>query len=157
LYLPGPGTVYLSPVKLVQYETNWWESAVGGAWWSDREAGLFGGIGGAAIGCLGSLLAWLAAKGRSRTFVLGATVALIVLGAVAGLAGLVAVGTRQPYAVWFSLLLFAVLLLGICPFRLRQYRRHYEQTELRRMAAIDAEGYRSVAGPDGSGSPTAPA
>jgi hypothetical protein len=36
------------------------------------------------------------------------------------------------------LLLAAALLLGIIPFRLRGYLKHYQELELRRMTAIDA-------------------
>jgi hypothetical protein len=43
----------------------------------------------------------------------------------------------QPYAVWFPLLLLGGLLVGILPVRLRQYRRHYETLELRRMSSLD--------------------
>jgi hypothetical protein len=64
--------------------------------------------------------------------------ALIVVGAALALLGLVAVALRQPYAVWFPLLLLATLLLAILPARLRQYRQHYETIELRRMNSMDA-------------------
>ena len=63
---------------------------------------------------------------------------LIGLGVVSGLAGVVALTLNQPYLVWFPLLLGAALLLGIIPFRLRSYLKHYEDLELRRMTAIDA-------------------
>jgi hypothetical protein len=69
--LPSQGTVYLGPIKLVEYEGNLGlahKSA--GAWWPDRAAGWIGGIGGTVLGCLGSVLAVLAAKGRCRGFFL---------------------------------------------------------------------------------------
>src|SRR5206468_3171301 len=87
------------------------------------------GIGGGTLGCLGSLLAWLAWKGLARRFVVVAAWLLIGLGVVSGLAGVVALTLNQPYLVWFPLLLGAALLLGIIPFRLRSYLKHYEYLE----------------------------
>ena len=138
--LPAKGTVYLGPVKLVEYAGSLFGAGMShpNAWWSDRAAGLIGGIGGGTIGCLGSLLAWLAWKGLARRFVVVTAWLLIGLGVVSCFAGVVALTLKQPYAVWFPLLLGAALLLGIIPFRLRNYLKHYEDLELRRMTAIDA-------------------
>ncbi len=140
LFLPGRGTVYLGPLKLVEYAGNSFNAAIGSsnAWWSDRGAGLIGAIGGGVIGCLGSLLAWLASKGKARAFVLGTLKILIGMGAAAGIAGVIALLTSQPYAVWLLLLLFGVLLVAILLLRLRQYQRQYRNVELRRMASVDA-------------------
>jgi len=140
LFLPATGTVYLGPVTLVEYTGSLFGTGRGyqSAWWSDRAAGLVGGIGGAALGCLGSLLSWLAWKGLARRFVVGGAWVLIGFGVVLGLAGIIALCLSQPYAVWFPLTLGAVLLLGIIPFRLRSFLKHYEDLELRRMTAIDA-------------------
>ena len=141
LILPGPGTVFLGPVKLVQYNgglSGAWTAR--GAWWSDRRAGLVGGIGGATVGCLAGLLGWMASRGKCRGFVTGMLVMLIGIGGAATLLGLVALTLRQPYAVWFPCLLVGALLLLILPFRLRQFQRHYEELELRRMVSLDAAG-----------------
>ena len=67
-------------------------------------------------------------------------VMLIGIGGAATLLGLVALTLRQPYAVWFPCLLVGALLLLILPFRLRQFQRHYEELELRRMVSLDAAG-----------------
>jgi len=140
IFLPAKGTVYLGPVSLVEYTGSLFGAGVThpNAWWSDRAAGLIGGIGGSTLGCLGSLLGWLAWKGLARRFVVVAAWLLIGLGVVSGLAGVVALTLNQPYGVWFPLLLGAALLLGIIPFRLRNFLKHYEDLELRRMTAIDA-------------------
>jgi hypothetical protein len=60
------------------------------------------------------------------------------LGLATAVAGFVALTLRQPYAVWFLLLLFGLLLPGILIPRLRDYQRHYEALELRRMTSLDA-------------------
>jgi hypothetical protein len=142
LVLPGKGVVYLGPLKLVEYSGSPYDrrGSSAGAWWSGRTAGFVGGISGGTVGCLASLLAWLASKGRARPFVVGASVLLIGLGGLSAAAGLVALGLKQPYEVWFPLLLLGVLLLAIVPVRLKQFQRHYHELELRRMTALDALG-----------------
>jgi hypothetical protein len=143
LVLPARGTVYLGPIKLVEYEGDLGSqkqggAGAGGAWWSNRAAGWIGGIGGSVLGCLGSILAVLAAKGRCRGLVIWTLFALIGIGILVAVAGVAAVVIGQPYTVWFPLVLIGVLLLTILPFRLRQYQRGYEDLEMRRMASMDA-------------------
>jgi hypothetical protein len=141
LVLPGQGTVHIGPIKLVEYEGDLGlqkPRGAGGAWWSDRAAGWIGGIGGSVLGCLGSILAVLAAKGRFRGFVVWTSLTLIAVGVIAFVVGVAAVVLGQPYAVWFPMLLIGFLLLAILPFRLRQYQKGYDDLELRRMVAMDA-------------------
>ncbi len=140
IFLPAQGTVFLGPVKLVEYTGSFASMGIASsnAWWSDRAAGMVGGIGGGVLGCLGGLLGWLAWKGQARRFVVAASWVLIGLGVALGLGAVVALSEKQPYAVWFPLVLGGVLLLGIIPFRLRNFLKHYEDLELRRMTAIDA-------------------
>jgi len=139
IFLPGTGTVYLGPLKLVEYSRSFQNAGMTpNAWWSGPTAGLVGGVGGGVLGCLGSLMAFLAGKGVARRFVITVAWAMIGLGGLLGITGLVALGLHQPYAVWFPLLLGATLLLTIIPSRLRNYLKHYENLELRRMAAFDA-------------------
>ncbi|HEY5909727.1 MAG TPA: hypothetical protein VJA21_03885 [Verrucomicrobiae bacterium] len=142
LFLPAQGTIYISPLKLIESSKDLSSLAgwVEDAWWSDRSGGLIGGIGGATLGCFAGMLAWLAARGRSRFFVLFSLQVLSVLGGVCAIAGIVALTVRQPYGVWFVLLLLGVLLAGICPARLWHYRKRYHDLELRRMASLDVMG-----------------
>lgn len=141
LRLPGAGDVFLRNLRLVEINPD---ARAGGSltspWWSDRAAGWVGGLGGAFLGCLASLLAVLAAKGKARTFVTRTSQFLILLGVFCLLAGAFALIVRQPYGVTFPLLLIGVLLLGIIPFRLKQFQAHYEALELRRMKSLDAFG-----------------
>lgn len=141
LILPGQGTVYLGPIKLVEYEGNLGLQKSGGAvgaWWSERTGGWIGGIAGSVLGCLGSLLAVLAAKGKCRVFVVTTSKALIGLGIASTLVGLWALSVGQPYAVWFPLLLLGILLESILFVRLRQYQKTYEDLEMRKMVSMDA-------------------
>jgi len=140
LVLKGRGTVHLSPVKLVEYPgaKSAEKGFFPGAWWTDRTAGWWGGLAGVLIACLGSLTAWLAWRGKARRFVVAVLMVLTGLGVVCGIAALVALAGGQPYAVWFPLALGAVIILCICPYRLRQYQKKYEELELRRMASLEA-------------------
>lgn len=141
LHLPGRGTVHVGPLTLVQYSGTSLSGGFGGrpdGWWSDRLAGIFGGLAGAVIGCLASVVAHCANRGRAHGFVVAAMVGLTVLGSVALAGALVALAVRQPIHVWGSLLLLGAILVTTIPFRLRQYRRLYAELELRRMTAADA-------------------
>ncbi|MGO8674759.1 MAG: hypothetical protein ACLQVX_02670 [Limisphaerales bacterium] len=142
LHLPGNGTVHVGPINLVEYSGSLRNpmAAPPGEWWPENMAGRIGGIGGATLGCLSGLLAWLASRGKARGFVVGALLVVIGLGGVATLLGLIALGLRQSYAVWTPLLALGVLVLSILPFRLRRLQRHYEELELRRMVSMDVTG-----------------
>jgi hypothetical protein len=134
VYLPGKGSVFLRNLKLVQSTA----ATQSGAGWSGRTAGIVGGVGGVLIGCLGALIEWLAVRGKAQRFVVNAVRVLIGVGVASALGGLAAVVLRQPYAVWYALLLIGVLLVVIFPFRLRRYQDRYREFELRRMASMDA-------------------
>ena len=138
LILPGPGVVFLGPMELVQYPGGPPFESVAQSWWTDRTGSLIGGIMGGLFGCMAGLLMWLASKGRARLFVVGAMKAWIAIGAVLLVLSLVAGLMRQPYGVWFPLLLCGVIILGIVPSRLRTLRRSYKEQEFRRMEAADA-------------------
>jgi hypothetical protein len=138
VYLPGKGSAFLRNLKLVQ-STSFDAAATrtsGG--WSIRTAGVVGGVGGVLIGCLGALIEWLAVRGKAQRFVVNAVRVLIGVGVASALGGLAAVALRQPYGVWYGLLLIGVLLVVIFPFRLRRYQDRYREFELRRMASMDA-------------------
>jgi hypothetical protein len=138
LFLPASAAVQLGALELVEFPDGSSGAETPGAWWSDQTAGWIGGMGGAVIGCLAGLLAWLASNGRSRSFVVRTVQVLIALGGLLGIGAIAALASRQPYAVWFPLVLGAALLLGILPPRLREFRRRYEELELRKMASVDA-------------------
>lgn len=139
--LPAKGSVVLRNLKLIE-GTNF-DSLAGqtGAWWSDRTAGIIGGVGGSLLGCLGALIEWLASRGKAQHFVVNAARVLIGVGAASTLGGLTAVALRQPYGVWYALLLFGVLDVVIFPFRLRRYQDRYREIELRRMTSMDAAAH----------------
>jgi hypothetical protein len=140
LVLPGRGTFYIGPVKLLELPKakSASEMIYPNEWWSAPMTGKLFGWGGGVVGCLGGLCGWLAAKGKGRAFVIAILAGLTVLGTVLGVGGLLALGLGQPFFVWLPMLFTALLLLAVCPAHLRHFRRRYEELELRRMAAIDA-------------------
>jgi hypothetical protein len=134
LSLPSSGTIYLRPIKLL--------GVVGGSdsWWSPQQSGLIGGIGGSIIGCFGGLIGWLVSKGKARKFVLAATAIFIVLGILLTIAGLAAAILKQPYSVWYALLLPGVILVLVFSLNLHSIQRRYDELEIRRMTSIDVMG-----------------
>lgn len=114
--------------------------AVPGAWWSDRQAGLLGGIAGSVLGCVGALIGTLGGLGKARPLVMGLMVAMLVTGVVSLLTGVVALSLGQPYAVYYPLLLLGVIATGVTGPLLPTIRRRYAEIELRKMSALDAGG-----------------
>ncbi len=136
--LPGKGSVFLRNLKLVQSTSFDGAATPTGGAWSDRTAGIVGGVAGALIGCLGALIEWLAVRGKAQRFVVNAMRVLIGAGVAFALGGLAGVALRQPYGVCYVLLLLGVLVVVIFPFRLRRYQDRYREFELRRMTSMDA-------------------
>lgn len=142
IFLRAHGTVYLQPLQLVEYERGGIApvfSAVttSTTWWSERVSGLIGGIGGSVIGCFGALIGCLTGMGKARRFVLAAVKIFIGLGILFTIAGLIAVGFKQPYAVWYALLLPGVILTLVFGANLYPIKKRYDDLEIRRMTSID--------------------
>ena len=101
--------------------------------------GIVGGGLGALAGILGAAAGVLAPKGKGRGFILGAFRFMMLIGVVHLAAGVYAVYQRQPYGIWYPLVLigglFTFLFLLLRPI----VRKRYEQVEMRKM---DAEAFR---------------
>ena len=146
--LPSSGTVYLSPIKLVEYKeeqkpiptTTTDQSvrpATTEAWWSNGAGGWIGGITGSIIGVIGALIGTLAGFRKARGLVLSLLTMLFVFGLACVVLGLVAVISSQPYAVYYPFLLIGILCT-ILPLTIRRdIRKRYEDKELRKMKAMD--------------------
>lgn len=134
IFLSSSGTVYLRPMKLLGMPNNF------NSWWSPQQRGLIGGIGGSIIGCFGGLIGWLVSKGKARRFVLAATSSSIVLGILLTIAGLVAAILKQPYSVWYALLLPGVILTLVFSLNLPSIQRRYDELEIRRITSVDTMG-----------------
>jgi len=136
--LPGRGTVYLGPLRLSEYARGEEPLAVQGQWWDSRTGGLIGGVAGTVMGTLGAVIGTLVSRGKARRFVMTALAVMAAIGVVAFIAGLIALGLSQPYAVYYPLLLLGVLLSALPLGLMRSVRRQYEARELRKMRALDA-------------------
>lgn len=136
LSLAGPGTVEITDLEL-HVPADW--ATAGSSWWSDRIGGLIGGLGGAFLGIfLGGCLAPLAQRGKARRFVTASLIGTTFVCSVILLIGLVALALRQPYNVYFPLLLLGGLGSSLSLVQLRTVQRKYRDSELQRIAALDA-------------------
>jgi hypothetical protein len=133
LSFAGHGTVYLRPIKLLG-------NADSSNWWTPEQSGLIGGIGGSIIGCFGALIGLLVSKGKARKLVLGLTKIFIVLGIFLLLAGSIAAVIKQPYAVYYPLLLAGFILTIVFSVNLPSIQRRYDELEIRRMTSVDTMG-----------------
>jgi len=138
LVLAGAGSVELGPLELVQFAADENPFGSSGAWWSERDAGILGGIAGSVIAILGTLLGWLGSAGRAKAFVLNTLRAIAWVGVGVFLLGMVAVVRRQPYEVYYPLLLLGGIAATVGFFVPRLVSKRYEDLELRRMQALDA-------------------
>jgi hypothetical protein len=139
--LPKGGVVYLSSLRLLQFEENELPfslfSKQRGDWWNARMGGLIGGIYGAVIGCLGALVGILAGRGRSKGLVMALMRILTGIGAVAAAAGICALLWSQPHAVYYPLIFGGGLTLLIFLPLQKKVKSRYEEMEMRKMQALD--------------------
>jgi len=129
--LPGRGTVYLSSIKLVQDE----RPII--SWWSLRQSGRIGAILGVLLGCAGALIGILMSLGRAPRLIMVIMNVMLAACALLLSAGLVAVAVRQPYHVYFPLLLTGAIGLLVIGINRKAVRRRLESIELRRMESMD--------------------
>jgi hypothetical protein len=112
-------------------------------WWTAQQAGLFGAIGGSAIGVLGALLGTVGGIGAPRGKCKGPVFSLIGialgLGALSLVAGVVAVIAGQPYHVFYPLLLGGGITSVVFGAALPVFQARYRQADMRR---LDAESLR---------------
>jgi len=107
------------------------------AWWSEQAAGLVGGFGGGGLGALagtmGALAGFLVPRGIGRPFVVGGFLVFIVLGVAALLVGAYAVIDRQPYHVFYPLLLIGFVLTAVMTPLFFVMRKQYRYAEERKL------------------------
>lgn len=135
--IEGTGTVEVGPVELMEFAAGEDPLADPNAWWTPRQAGLYGGLGGGLVGLLGAIIGVVGGRGKGRRFVLTALTAMAAVGLVLLAVGAVALVRSQPYAVWYPLVLLGGLLAILGPAMLVVMRNRYRQIELRAMQAQD--------------------
>lgn len=141
VFLPGSGTVTVTDLGLYQYadgENPLQMHSQAGQWFSSQAAGWIGGIGGTLLGLWGAMIGVLSSRGKARGFVVGSANVILVIGIGSLIAGIVALGMAQPYAVYFPLLLMGVIVVAVVAMLYRTLSARYEQLELQRMQSMDA-------------------
>jgi len=109
-------------------------------WFDERTAGLIGGILGTALGITGGVLGSLSGicvqKGWKKPIytIIAITIAVC---SVLSIIGLVALISKQPYHVWFPLLLCGLLGIAILTMLIPVMRKRFTEYELRKMQAKD--------------------
>jgi uncharacterized membrane protein len=93
-------------------------------------------IPGTAFGCiavaLGALAAWLVPKGRAKKFIVRSWSALCLVALIFLVAGITAFGVRQPWGVWYGLLLPGIVGTAVMGGNLMVILRKYHEAEKRR-------------------------
>ena len=129
--LPSTGTVVVSQPIFVPVDTA-------SEWWTNQQAGLYGGVMGSCLGVLGAIVGCLAGLKKARSITLGLFVAGLSASGVCLLMGLIAVVFRQPWHVYYPLLLIGVIGVGVLGGNLWNLLHRYRNDELRHMAAVNA-------------------
>jgi len=138
LFLPGSGTVSIGDVGLYQYTAGEDPLQMTGEWFGGRTAGLLGAVGGTLLGLWGAVIGIVASRGKARRLVLGSAYAMLGIGVLCLIGGVVALGMGQPYAVYYTLFLFGIILVAVIATIRRGLAKRYEELELKRMQSMDA-------------------
>lgn len=107
-----------------------WFDANQYAWIPGTVLGVVGGVLGSAIGVL-------APQGKCRGLVMGLIGVVMAAGVLLLIAGVAALLLKQPYGVWYGLLLPGLMIPLLLGFLLPVVRRRYQEAELRKSAARD--------------------
>jgi hypothetical protein len=137
--LPGKGRVDIGPLRLSQFAPGEDPLAfASGAWWTNRQAGWIGGIGGSVLGLLGAVIGWLGGRSKPSGVVLQLTAGLAAVGGILFLVGVAALALAQPYEVWYPLLLAGGILAAVTSASYFRLRGRYRDIELRRIQSFDS-------------------
>ena len=135
--MPGKGTIELTGLTVSDLQ---WHFA--GEWFDARTGHFYGGWAGAFWGCfaglIGILAGILAPRGKGRRLVLGMITFVGLAGVIHLVIGVLALCLGQPYHVWYPLILLGVIFVPLSPYIFFMIRKQYEQTELRKLQALDA-------------------
>ena len=109
------------------------------SWWTDQQTGLFGGIAGSALGILGGLFGAITGictpRGKCKGLVYGLSALMIGAGIIALISGVAALLMRQPYAVYYPLILIGVICTAVIGGLMPVIRRRYREADNRRLEA----------------------
>jgi hypothetical protein len=129
--LPGAGKVTIVQPALAS-------GSASGHWWTEQQAGWFGGILGSLLGISGGVIGLSAAWSKLRPLTITLCLIDLAISGVSLLAGVVALCLGQPWHVYYPLLLLGIIGIGVIgPILWQQYYR-FRADELRRITAVDA-------------------
>lgn len=131
--LPPGATLELSNVQLRPFALL----AGPRLWFSQREAGFLGAGLGTTVGLLGAAIGVLAARRRARTVVKALLAGTVILGFASLAFGVAALIFKQPYHVFYPLLLVGVIATFLPLALIPAMRSTLQTLDERRMAAID--------------------
>jgi hypothetical protein len=139
LVLPAQGKVWISPLKLSQFEQTEWADAMAieGAWWGNRTGTLMGAILGPLLGILGALVGTLSGWGRGKNVCIAICWFTVVFGVVCLITGIVALTMGQPYVVYYPPLLLGLIGTVVMGSILPTIRKRFSDIELRKMESMD--------------------
>ena len=111
------------------------------AWFNEQTAGMIGGIFGTFFGVfgggiLGGMSYWFIQKGLKKLYFSLYSFQLI-LGLAMLLAGIAAIILKQPYHVWYPLVLSGVLVFGIMGPLYFTIKKRFTDAELNKLQAKD--------------------
>src|SRR5438105_698474 len=129
--LPGAGKVIVAQPTLVALDTS-------KQWWTEPQAGLFGGVLGALVGILGGLIGLSTAWSKLQPLTLPLYLVGLAISGVSLLAGIAALCLGQPWHVHYPLLLVGLIGVVVLGFNLWQQFQRFQADELRRITAVDA-------------------
>jgi hypothetical protein len=92
---------------------------------------------GLAAGLMGGLVGWLVPRGRARNFILRAWFTLGAVAVALLTVGIAALGSGQPWGVWYGLLLPGAIGTLVVGANSVVILKRYREVEERRLAAKD--------------------
>tara|TARA_R110002072_G_scaffold99008_1_gene218003 strand:- start:139625 stop:140530 length:906 start_codon:yes stop_codon:yes gene_type:complete len=139
LVLPAQGKVWISPLRLSQFEVNDWGDAMTaeGTWWGNRTGNLMGAIPGTLLGMLGALVGTLSGWGRGRNVCIAICWCTVVFGGVCLITGIIALAMGQPFGVYYPPLLLGLIGTVVMGGILPTIRKRFSDIELRKMESMD--------------------
>lgn len=138
LVMPGKGWVELRSVALYDGLDPAFGGKPLGAWWRDGDGGYMGAFFGLTYGTLGTVIGSLSSKGKRRRTVFMLIHGSFAISAILLGVGVYAVMVKQPYAVFYPLLVTGGIGLGCFACIYPGIQNRYQQIELRQMQAQDA-------------------
>jgi hypothetical protein len=110
--------------------TQPWFDAASYAW-------IPGTVYGVVTGALGAVVGWLAWHGRARRFVLCTWTALWTAALLLLAAGIAALASGQPWAIWYAFLLPGVVGITVVGANFATILKRYREVEKRRLSSHD--------------------